>query len=403
MNHDLHRSLSDLADSGLRDASTTPITAQAAAERIRAIRRRRPALIAGSTAAALVIGSTGVFATVRVLGDDRREPFPDRPTTVIQPTASPTPEASVPAPTPTPTESLSEPSPEPPANLATADADAVFPQCGAIVPSTGPRTFDLSSGVDLTTATGTELSVPVTATNAMLEQLTGTASRAQAVIVRDDVIVGTSAPEASVDSTPQPFTVDSREGVDLTAVLRTGACQPGAVSEGRLPAGHYSVWASVDAVVTARTMPEGFPYPPSTDPLPESSTSFGKVADIWIGEQGLTVPGPDVPAGWPAALSQQDTLLPGRPGPEGAAIAWVALADEGLFDASEQVFSLGYDGNAIATVCQEYGVNLLMPAGRPASGIGVIFPSRADAEGFADLYPDPIVGVSDEGLLCYVD
>lgn len=398
MSHNLHRSLSELADAGLRDAEVSPLTARVAAERIRAIRRRRPALIAGSTAAALILGGTGVFAAVRVLDDDAdREPFPDRPTTAVtqpadSPSASPTPEAP-------PT----EPAQEPAAQLAGADAAAVFPQCGALVSGMRARAFDLSSSHDFSTATATNFSVPVTATDAMLEQLTGTASNARAVIVRDDVVVGASALDGTDSSTPLPFLVDHGQPVELTAELRTTACQPGSVDEGRLPAGHYSVWAAVDVVITARTMPEDSPYPGSTDPLPQPLTTSTKIADIWIGEDGLSVPGPEVPTGWPAALTQQDTLLPGVAGPEGSAIAWVALADDGLFDASERVFSLGYDGNTIQTICQEYGVKLLMPAGRPDTGIGVIFASRAEAEAFADLYPDPIVGVSDEELLCYVD
>lgn len=401
MSHNLHRSLSELADAGLRDADVSPLTARVAAERIRAIRRRRPALIAGSTAAALILGGTGVFAAVRVLDDDAdREPFPDRPTTAVtQPADSP---SASPSESPTPDAPPTEPAREPAAELAVADAAAVFPQCGALA-SRPYSDFNLSSNYDFSTDTATDVSVPVTATSLGIEQLTGTASNTRAVIVRDDVVVGASALDDTGGSTPHPFLVDHWQTVDLTAELRTTACQPGSVDEGRLPAGHYSVWAAVDVVITERTIPEGYPYPDSTDPLPQTSTASSKIGDIWIGEDGLSVPGPEVPAGWPAALAQQDALLPGRPGPAGAAIAWVTLTDDELFDASERVFSLGYDGNTIATLCQEYGVKLLMPEGHPSAGIGVIFASRADAEAFADLYPDPIVGVSDEGLICYVD
>ncbi len=408
MNDDLRTTFTRAADDAVDGAMPAEQIRRAAAERIRAKRRRRPFFVVGSAVAGLTLVGTGAFAAVQLLGDDSA-PLPD----VIgspQPGSAPS-ETTAPAePTTGPAEPTAptEPEPSQPAALPQADPTAVFPACGAVVtpPSGSPDLGFNPSWIE--GAAGD--TVTARFSNHSGDDLAGIVSaHLTAVAVKDGVVVGWT--EQAPAATTKPFDLGdgSEPEVYTTGPLARTLCTDGTTP---LPAGRYSIWVSQTATVTER-----IPYDESFNPgapitTPEELVVTGDVASLWMDEQGQAVPNPGVAAGWPAQMSQDQAFL-GDTRPD-ETIVWLAGSDReylmdvdpSLYRPSNQVLDLGYLEPEVPFKCQpEAPEKLGMPRDAlSGSGVGVIFAAREDADAFVALWEPlhgPVLGVVTSTVGCH--
>ena len=408
MNDDLRTTFTRAADDAVDGAMPAEQIRRAAAERIRAKRRRRPFFVVGSAVAGLTLVGTGAFAAVQLLGDDSA-PLPD----VIgspQPGSAPS-ETTAPAePTTGPAEPTAptEPEPSQPAALPQADPTAVFPACGAVVtpPSGSPDLGFNPSWIE--GAAGD--TVTARFSNHSGDDLAGIVSaHLTAVAVKDGVVVGWT--EQAPAATTKPFDLGdgSEPEVYTTGPLARTLCTDGTTP---LPAGRYSIWVSQTATVTER-----IPYDESFNPgapitTPEELVVTGDVASLWMDEQGQAVPNPGVASGWPAQMSQDQAFL-GDTRPD-ETIVWLAGSDReylmdvdpSLYRPSNQVLDLGYLEPEVPFKCQpEAPEKLGMPRDAlSGSGVGVIFAAREDADAFVALWEPlhgPVLGVVTSTVGCH--
>lgn len=414
MNDDLRTTFTRAADDAVDGAMTADQIRRAAAERIRAKRRRRPFFVVGSAVAGLTLVGGGAFAAVQLLGDDPA-PLPD----VIgspQPAATPS-ETTAPAePTTEPAESEApvepttptEPEPAQPAALPQADPTAVFPACGAVVtplsgsPDLGfsPTLFEGAAGDTITAGFW----------NRSGDELSGVVStHLTAVAVKDGVVVGWT--EQAPPSSTVPFALGTSlsSEVETTGPLARTLCTDGTTP---LPAGRYSIWVSQTATVTERV-----PYDDSFTPGAPIATSedlvvADDVASLWVDDEGRSVPPPGVAAGWPAQMSQDEAFL-GDTRPDetivwlaGSARTYLSDVDPTLYLPETRVLDLGYLDPEIPFKCQpaapaELGMSDDALSG---SGVGVIFAAREDADAFVALWEPlhgPVLGVVTSTVGCH--
>jgi hypothetical protein len=408
VNDDLRTTFTRAADDAVDGAMPAEQIRRAAAERIRAKRRRRPLFVVGSAVAGLTLVGTGAFAAVQLLGDDSA-PLPD---VIGSPQLGSAPsETTAPAePTTGPAEPTAptEPEPSQPAALPQADPTAVFPACGAVVtpPSGSPDLGFNPSWIE--GAAGD--TVTARFSNHSGDDLAGIVSaHLTAVAVKDGVVVGWT--EQAPPATTKPFDLGdgSEPEVYTTGPLARTLCTDGTTP---LPAGRYSIWVSQTATVTER-----IPYDESFNPgapitTPEELVVTGDVASLWMDEQGQAVPNPGVAAGWPAQMSQDQAFL-GDTRPD-ETIVWLAGSDReylmdvdpSLYRPSNQVLDLGYLEPEVPFKCQpEAPEKLGMPRDAlSGSGVGVIFAAREDADAFVALWEPlhgPVLGVVTSTVGCH--
>lgn len=416
MNDDLRTTFTRAADDAVDGAMPAEQIRRAAAERIRAKRRRRPFFVVGSAVAGLTLVGTGAFAAVQLLGDDSA-PLPDvigspQPGSAPSETTAPAEPTSEPAETEAPVEPAAptEPEPSQPAALPQADPTAVFPACGAVVapPSGSPDLGFNPSWIE--GAAGD--TVTARFSNHSGDDLAGIVSaHLTAVAVKDGVVVGWT--EQAPPATTKTFDLGdgSEPEVYTTGPLARTLCTDGTTP---LPAGRYSIWVSQTATVTER-----IPYDESFNPgapitTPEELVVTGDVASLWMDEQGQAVPNPGVAAGWPAQMSH-DVAFRGDSRPD-ETIVWIAGSDReyladvdpALYRPANQVLDLGYLDPEVPFRCQpgadaELGIGGADGAGSSGSGIGVIFETREQGEAFAALWEPlhgPVLGVVTMAVGC---
>lgn len=399
MNDDLHTSFDRAVDSALDQAGSPEEMRRAVAEKVRARRRRRPAYILGATLGSLALVGGTAFAAVQLSGEDERPRFPD----VI---GSPRPER--PAATTSPTEApTTEPAPDPVASLAGADANALAPQCGALIDQGTATPEDGTSRLNLITSTeGEDLAAPgpaafeVTLENLELSTITGMAEDALTlVLVKDGVVVG-RAPDAA--PTMEPYELRGSEQRQLQATLWIEACAPDGPATGHLPAGRYAVWAMQQYTVTARTYLQDDYSQGDLVPVDESYDFRFKLTDLWIDETGQPTQRPYRAAGMPAAIPMT-TAMAGVTNPS---VVWLALPGDGeasIDAASTAIEELGYGDGLLPFVCQAAAEDTFGAGDRYTSGVALVFATRVEADRFTELYQGDIAGVVDGDVFCHFD
>lgn len=411
MNDDLNASLHHAVDSALDQAMTADQMHRAVAERIRAKRRRRPALVIGSTLGSLAIVGGTAFAAIQLTGDEERPPVPD----VI---GSPRPEEPASrTPTPTPSEDPSitpapEPAPDTPATFPAADPNAQFPTCGSVVdPPSG------SSDLVLTTLLDPRDPFPTTFTSHLWAPRSGlrgeVATQATAVAVKDGIVVGSSNQTQASTTTPLSMSAGSTSPATLPSTLPLTLCTDGSTP---LPAGRYTVWGSVEYTVTERTPYRDDGTPGTPVATNETDRMFGRVGSLWMSSDGSVVASPGVAAGWPENLDESIAFSGAQATPE--TVVWLQTSEDEddfslfpeLLPAQDQLADHGYLGGEIPFRCQSGAPAQLGLGDDPALvdlyGIGVVFTTRAEAEAFAALWEPlhgPVVGIVTESVTCHFD
>lgn len=403
MNDDIRTRLNQIVDAAMQDATPTEPLRMAAIESVRAKRRRRPAIVVGAVLAGLALTGTGAYAIHVATGSEDRVVIPDRIGDGLVPppeTGTSTTEASQDdgagdetTQTPVPTV------------LATADPNASFPQCGALVTTSAEtEPIRLGGSTRPPTASGVELY----SSNQSGEWVWGIRSDATLALVRDGVVVGATTP-ASAPSIPFELgqMYPSQLMDHFSSVLYSSCSQPG--ETGTFPPGRYTIWGSQDFVITERAPFFWDGTHGSPVAAHEEFATQAKVADLWIDEDGQPVLTPDSAAGWPSPVDlasaiggDYDTL----------AVVWLASDNEapegGLTTDQEQLLPLGYLESTIPFGCQiEAPAQLgLVDDGSGfeyRGGVGVIFASRSDADAFVKLYEPihgPVLGIVEAGMSC---
>jgi len=414
VNDDLRTTFTRAADDAVDGAMTADQIRRAAAERIRAKRRRRPFFVVGSAVAGLTLVGGGAFAAVQLLGDDPAR-LPDvigspQPGATPSETTAPAEPTTEPAESEAPVEPTAPTAPEPaqPAALPQADPTAVFPACGALVqPTSGSP--DLSfSPVWAEGALGDTITATLRSGNG--DHLSGALStHLTAVAVKDGVVVG------STEQVPSDATVSfDLEGfgssVESTGSLAHTLCSDGATP---LPAGRYSVWVSQRATVTERAEVDETGAVAAPVATSEDVVASRDVASLWIDDAGRSVPSPGVAQGWPPQVSQEEAFRTAE-GPE-ETVVWLAVSDReylmdvdpALYLPGTRVLDLGYVDPEVPFKCQYEAPGMLgvpdVAPGSPGSGVGVIFADRGDAELFASQWESlhgPVVGIVTSAVWC---
>lgn len=405
MNDDLNTSLHRAVDSALDQAMSADQMRRSVAERIRAKRRRRPALVIGSTLGSLALVGGTAFAAVQLLGDDERPRVPD----VI---GSPRPEAPAPTSTPPsdPTTEPAPPAPEPVATLPQPDPSAAFPACGAPVdPPAGRADLTLNDWNALEPL-GTSYTGSLTSYSSA--DLRGDVSaHVTLVAVRDGIVVGSVV--QSGDEGTIPFELAMNGGVipagsgTLAHTLCTDSTAP-------LPAGRYSIWATTKYTITERTPYDENYVAQPTVTTPEEGATLDEIDVLWMGPEGVATTPPGIAPGWPQNLDQETAYSGVQAEPE--TIVWIQASERDYYDgldptlipARDDVADLGYLHTTILFSCQE--------AARPALGIaddqglidgygvGVMFATLSEAEAFVSLWEPlhgPVAGVSTGVIGCH--
>lgn len=400
MNDDIRTRLSRAVSDAMHDAAPTEPQRRAAIESVRARRRRRPVTIIATVLASLTVVSTGAYAIQHVTRSTEQVTIPDRigPGLVAPTQDGPTPTADPvdpagqddPAPTPAPT-----PPPAPSAvSLPSADPDARFPQCGAVVTASAElQPVELYGALRPPTRAGVELY----SANSSYDVLSGRRSDATLALVRDGVVVGasTSAPPPST-----PFELGNSFPENMVNHSSPVAYSPCSGGPGRLPAGHYSIWGSQELEITARTQIGVDGTPGSAVATHEEVTTLAQVAHIWIDEAGAPVLTPDTAAGWPEAVVH-DTAFSGQLGPLSS--VWLTSevdAPYGTLTTHEEwLLQLGYFEGTFPSACGVYDGSRTHSGG----GVGVIFASRTEADAFVARYEPlhgPVLKIVDGSVSC---
>ena len=207
------------------------------------------------------------------------------------------------------------------------------------------------------------------------------------VIVTEGVVVGTSSPDGPG---PVPATTSSdlagQDEASGTVLYR--ACSADATDAGPLPAGRYSVWATQTFHVTERAVAPtggGSLVPKTVD---EDVVAHGRVTDLWIGADGRPVANPGPAAGWPAAIPQ-DVAVAGTG--EELSVVWFsptvgADPSESIWrDVDQEMLAeAGYSSAEMPVACQPlaHAVLNLPKASTDATGVGVVFATRDEADAF---------------------
>lgn len=400
MNDSLSTALHRTVDARLDEAMTAEQMRRSVAERIRAKRHRRPALVIGSTLGSLALVGGTAFAAVQLTGGDERPRVPD----VI---GSPRPERSgTPAPSPT-AEPTDDPAsaPDPVATLPVADPSAVAPQCGATIDQGGSVPEGATSRLNLTTSTeGEDLTAPgpatfaITLTNMEPTTITGMAENALTlVLVQDGIVVG-RAPGTAL--TMEPFELQGAGQRQLQGTLWIDACSPVGPTVGRLPEGRYSVWAMQQYTVTARTYLQDDYSQSGPVPVDESYDFRFRLTDLWIDATGQPTQRPYRAAGMPDAVPET-TAMAGVVNPS---VVWLALPSDaqGSIDAaSAAVDELGYGDALWPLMCQGAAQDAFGPDDTGRSGVALVFATRTEADRFTELYPGDVVGTVDGDVFCH--
>ncbi|MEP7763829.1 hypothetical protein [Sanguibacter sp. 25GB23B1] len=398
MSDDLNTSFHRAVDSAVDQAMTADEMRRAVAERIRAKRRRRPALVIGSTLGSLALVGGTAFAAVQLAGDDEHGPVPD----VI---GSPRPGVSA-APTPT-EETTTTPAVEPVATLPVADPSAVFPQCGATA-ELGTRTPENATGrIHMTTPTDlSTLSVPgpaslvVSLDNRELSTVAGDAEATiPLVLAREGIVVGRAQ-----DAAPamEAFELGGAKTREVEGTLWIQACTPGGTAVGTLPAGRYEVWTDHRYTVTARTSMQGDSTQGDLLPVDESYVSRFAIADLWIDETGSPTQSPYQAAGMPSVIDTVTVMA----GVADTSVVWLALPsdDQSVIDAaSAATTALGYGDALWPFMCQGAAGDVFGPDDTLRSGVALVFATRAEADRFTATYEGDVAGTVDGDVFCHFD
>ena len=403
MNDDIRTRLNQIVDAAMQDATPTEPLRMAAIESVRAKRRRRPAVVVGAVLAGLALTGTGAYAIHVATGSEDRVVIPDRIGDGLVPppeTGTSTTEASQ-------DDGAGDETTQTPAPtvLATADPNASFPQCGAMVTTSAEtEPIRLGGSTRPPTASGVELY----SSNQSGEWLWGIRSDATLALVRDGVVVGATTP-ASAPSIP--FELGQMYPAHLldhfSSVLYASCSQPG--ETGTFPPGRYTIWGSQDFVITERApfLWDGTHGSPVA--AHEELTTQAKVADLWIDEEGQPVLTPDTAAGWPSPIDLVSAIGGDY---RTLAVVWLASdtseTEEAAFQ--ETLLPLGYLESTIPFGCQpDAPAQLGLVDARPGvsfdylGGVGVIFATRSEAEAFVERYEPmhgPALGIVDAPMWC---
>lgn len=407
MNDDLNTSLDRAVDSALDQAMSADTMRRTVAERIRAKRRRRPALVIGSTLGSLALVGGTAFAAVQLLGDDDRGPVPDvigsarpeRPTASPSPTP-PTGETTEPAP----------PAPEPVATLPLPDPSAVFPACGAPVdPPAGRADLTLASWSS-NDPLGTTYSANVWGTT--MSDLRGDLSTDVTVVaVKDGIVVGSTVQTGGEGTIPFELTTSGGQVPGGTGTLAHTLCTDSTVP---LPAGRYSIWASTEYTITERTdYDENYVAQPTVT-TPEAGATLDQIASLWMGPQGVAIAHPGITPGWPQNLDEETAYSGAQTEPE--TVVWIQTSERVMYDgfdptltaARDRVADLGYLVLDIPFACQSEAPALLGLGDNQELvdryGVGLVFTTRAEAETFASLWEPihgPVAGIVTSAVTCH--
>lgn len=222
------------------------------------------------------------------------------------------------------------------------------------------------------------------------------------VIVTDGVVVGTSTPDGpSGLPATTPADLDTQAAAIGSVLYR--ACAGSEPDAGPLPAGRYSVWATQTYHLTERASVPSTGGALVSRVVDEEVEAYGRVADLWIGADGLPVAGPGPAAGWTAAIPQ-DVAVAGTG--EELSVVWFAPAVGGDLSEwisrdvdQEMLAEAGYSSTEMPVACQPraHAVLNLPTTSTDATGVGVVFATRAEADAFVARFTTGGTGTVVEG------
>lgn len=401
MNDDLNASLHRAVDSALDEALSAEQMRRSVAERVRAKRRRRPALLLGATLGSLALVGGTAFAAVQLAKDDTRRNVPD--------VLAPRPEVPLPSPSTAAAVPSTEPTtvPDLVATLAVADPEATGAQCGALIDRGSTSPEDATSRILVTTSTDLatltapgESSLALSLDNRELSTISGVAEAAVTlVIVKDGVVVG-RAPDAAPDT--EPYELAGSEEREIGGTLWVEPCGPDAGNVGQLPAGRYEVWSIHRYTVTARTFMQADFTQGNLVPVDESYDSRLRLDYLWVDETGQPTQKPYEAAGMPSAIDTVTAMA----GVTSASVVWLALPTDPqstIDTASATTTELGYGDALWPFMCQGAASDAFGPDETGRSGVALVFATRGEAESFTEIYDGGVAGIVDGDVFCHFD
>jgi hypothetical protein len=395
MNHDLRRSLHDLADTGADHATPAPTFVGSVTDRVARTRKHRPYVIAAATTAGVLTASAAAALGYSLLSSGDRPAVQDRIAPGYQDEA---PEAPAQAPAPATPEPLSL-------------------KCGAPVDDRPVLTTPLSVESELTASGEGPWTINTQAASIVPTYLRNTTSQtldltmeenAGVYLVQDGVVVAEPV-RGAVDAPDVTLGPDERQTLlDDRVVLCDGSVD--------VPPGDYQAYTALEVTVVSGPWAGtndvvGGPWAvtiPAPDPAVE--TPDDGAADAPDDGSGG---GESIDEVWPEPVDEATAYQGQNPGTTAVWFAVVPPAEATgggdypvLQAAQAELATLGYEVTQTPFMCQDtayepLGVPRPQPGEWDAWGVALFFDSRADAERWVELAGTEIVGIVEGDVFCH--